>query len=63
MVQTCRGQSAVRVAHEVEHCLIRRFRDLGYPLVNERGMRTGTRTVRWEGTSAYSKLIPREMKL
>ena len=63
MVQTCRGQSAVRVAHEVENCLIRRFRELGYPLVNERGMRTATRTVRWLGTSAYNKLIPSEMKL
>jgi hypothetical protein len=63
MVQTCRGQSAVRVAHEVETGLIRRFRDLGYALVNERGMRSPTRTVNWLGTGAYAKLIPRKMKL
>jgi hypothetical protein len=63
MVQTKRGQSAIRVAHEVESSLIRRFRDLGYALVNERGTRTPTRTVRWLGTSAYRGLIPAEMTL
>ena len=63
MVQTCRGQSAVRVAHEVENCLIRRFRDLGYALVNERGMHAPTRTVHWLGMSRYRRLIPKKMKL
>lgn len=63
MVEPRRGQSAVRVAHEVEHSLIRRFRDLGYQLVNERGTRAPMRIVRWLGTNAYCRLIPPEMAL
>ena len=57
------GQCAGRVAQEVESLLIRRFREDGFDLINERGAKRPARMVRWTGSNAYLDLIPRQMVL
>jgi len=63
LVEPRRGQSAVRVAQEVESHLIRRFRAAAFDLVNEKGTRGQQRMVHWHGSRAYRGLIPRMIEL
>ena len=63
LVEPRRGQSAGRVAQEVESHLIRRFRAASFDLVNEKGTRRQRRTVHWHGSRAYRDLIPRMLEL
>jgi hypothetical protein len=61
-VEPRRGQSASRVAQEVESLLIRHFQSR-YELVNERGTRRPVRLVRWRGATHLANLIPPTMTL
>ena len=63
IVEPRRGQSADRVAQEVENLLIRRFRAASFDLLNEKGNCRPQRTVRWHGSRAYRGLIPGQLKL
>jgi hypothetical protein len=63
IVEPRRGQSAGRVAQEVEGLLIRRFRAASFDLLNEKGNRRRQRFVRWHGGRAYKGLVPRLIQL
>jgi len=63
MVEPRRGQSATRVAMEVEGLLIQRFRAEAFDLVNEKGNRRPRKYVLWHGGKAYRDLIPPQIQL